>query len=54
MKKLRNFILSKLLKRRTFYTCDIAEDGDYYSVFRFWEIDKDGIIKLKKIIHSSK
>jgi len=51
MNKVRNFILSKLLKRRTFYTCDIAEDGDDYSVLCFWEIDKDGIIKLKKITY---
>jgi len=49
MRKIKNFILSKLLRKRTFYTCDIAEGEDYYSVFGLWEIDKDGIIKLKKL-----
>ena len=52
--KLVNWFLNIILHKKLFYTSDIAEAGQDYSVYCLWEIDKDGIVKLKKINHSSK
>ena len=50
--RIEYFILTKILRKKLFYTVDIAETGQDYSCFCLFEIDRNGIIKIKKIEHS--